>query len=85
MKCDFAPLHRGVFKSTVHRVVTGGSGERYSCAFFWEPNFETVVAPLPQCVSDDAPAKFHPTTYGEYILGKYAETHSGFNATEAWR
>jgi isopenicillin N synthase-like dioxygenase len=41
-----------VFKSTVHRVVTGGERERHSCAFFWEPNFDTAVAPLPQCVSD---------------------------------
>ena len=68
----------GVFKSTVHRVVTGGERERCSCAFFWEPNFETAVAPLPQCVSEERPAKYPPTTYGEYILQKYAATHSGF-------
>jgi isopenicillin N synthase-like dioxygenase len=73
----------GVFKSTVHRVVTAGACERYSCAFFWEPNFETAVEPLPQCVSDSRPAKYPPTTYGEYILGKYAETHSGISAAAA--
>lgn len=73
----------GIFKSTVHRVVTRGGCERYSCAFFWEPNFETTVAPLPQCVSDEMPARYAPTTYGEYIMGKYAETHSGYDATSA--
>jgi isopenicillin N synthase-like dioxygenase len=70
----------GVFKSTRHRVVTTGAGVRLSAAFFWEPNFETDVSPLRECVSEENPARFEPTTYGAYILGKYAETHSGFDA-----
>lgn len=70
----------GVFKSTVHRVVTGGERERLSCAFFWEPNFDTAVAPLPQCVTASRPAKYPPTTCGEYLLGRYAATHSAFQS-----
>ena len=31
-------------KSTLHRVVTGGTKERYSTAFFMEPNFNAVSA-----------------------------------------
>ena len=57
----------GVFKSTVHRVVTAGTSERFSAAFFWEPNFDAVVKAVPRCVTDDNPAKFPPVVYGEYI------------------
>jgi hypothetical protein len=28
---------------------------------------------------NERPAKYPPTTYGEYILGKYAETHAGYD------
>jgi hypothetical protein len=42
-------------------------------ATFWEPNFETVVTPLPQCVTDDRPAKYPPVVYGDYILAKYKQ------------
>ena len=34
----------GVCKSTLHRVVTDGTKERYSTAFFMEPNFNAVSA-----------------------------------------
>src|SRR5689334_11609114 len=33
----------GIFKSTLHRVVNLAGKERYSTAFFFEPNFDTVV------------------------------------------
>lgn len=69
----------GVFKSTVHRVVTAGTSERFSAAFFWEPNFDAVVKAVPRCVTDDNPAKFPPVVYGEYILDKYRRTHAGFD------
>ena len=61
-------------------VGSNRAGVRLSAAFFWEPNFETDVSPLRECVSEENPARFEPTTYGAYILGKYAETHSGFDA-----
>lgn len=81
----------GVFKSTVHRVVTrrdeeNADGEesdavgnrRHSCAFFWEPDFDTRVEPLPACVAENPPRRYEPTTYGEYILAKYRATHADF-------
>ncbi len=45
------------FKSTVHRVVTPGSCDRYSIAFFVEPNFDAVVECLPTCCGPDNPPK----------------------------
>ncbi|KAK9789915.1 hypothetical protein WJX73_001755 [Symbiochloris irregularis] len=74
-------LHRwsnGRFHSGMHRVVIHKGQERYSTAFFAEPNFKTVIAPLPTCVSEANPAKWPPTTSGEYLLSKYGVTHSTY-------
>lgn len=38
----------GLYRSTLHRVVCTGGRERFSAAFFAQPNFETVVEVLPQ-------------------------------------
>lgn len=69
----------GLFKSTLHRVVNTVGKERYSCAFFFEPNFNTRVEVLPCCVSEHRPAAYPPTTAGEHLLGKYAQTHAGYD------
>jgi hypothetical protein len=46
--CGARRWTNGVYRSTLHRVVTPGGRDRYSCAFFYEPNFDTLVQPLPQ-------------------------------------
>lgn len=38
----------GRYRSTMHRVVNTSGRERFSAAFFVEPNFETVVEVFPQ-------------------------------------
>lgn len=43
-----------------------------------EPNFDTVVECLPQCTGPGHPVRFPPTTSGQHILDKYAETHAGY-------
>ncbi|CAL5218902.1 g645 [Coccomyxa viridis] len=70
----------GRFKSTLHRVVVDGSADRYSIPFFFEPNFDTVVECLPSCCGPDNPARYPPTTSGQHLLDKYAETHAGYSA-----
>ncbi|KAK9843645.1 hypothetical protein WJX81_000832 [Elliptochloris bilobata] len=70
----------GLFRSTLHRVCTAGDRDRYSIAFFFDPAFSARVECLPTCCSDTRPAKFPPTTSGEYLLGRYAATHSGYDA-----
>ncbi|KAK9915583.1 hypothetical protein WJX75_001145 [Coccomyxa subellipsoidea] len=71
----------GLFKSTLHRVVTDGSRHRYSIPFFFEPDFDTCVECLPCCCGPDNPPRYPPTTSGQHLLDKYAQTHSGYEAT----
>jgi isopenicillin N synthase-like dioxygenase len=69
----------GLFQSTKHRVLTAGDAERYSIPFFYEPNFETFVKCLDLCCSPDNPAKYPPTTSGQFLLDKYKQTHADFS------
>lgn len=69
----------GLFKSTLHRVVNTTGKERFSCAFFFEPNFSTRVECLPCCVTEDRSAAYPPTTAGEHLLAIYAQTHAGYD------
>lgn len=63
-------LHRwsnGYFKSTPHRVINRSGLERYSCAFFYDPYVETIVAPLTDSFRGGETAKFEPLHYGEFL------------------
>ncbi|EWM20785.1 Isopenicillin N synthase [Nannochloropsis gaditana] len=69
-----------VFKSTAHRVVIQEATEegRYSAPFFYEPNFDTLVACLPGFVKEGEVPRHVPIKSGEYLLGKYRQTHRDF-------
>ncbi|KAL3133076.1 hypothetical protein ABBQ38_006978 [Trebouxia sp. C0009 RCD-2024] len=68
----------GYFRSTLHRVVNNVGKERYSTAFFYDPNFTARVECLPQCCKG-MPPKYPPTTSGQHVLDKYAMTHAGYS------
>ncbi|PSC75554.1 Adenine guanine permease AZG1 [Micractinium conductrix] len=70
----------GRYRSTLHRVVNRTGRERYSIAFFFEPNFDAEVAALPQCLEHEQPPLFPPTTAGAHILERYNATHAGYGA-----
>jgi isopenicillin N synthase-like dioxygenase len=70
-----------MFKSTVHRVVSTSGTERFSCPFFFEPNFDAVVSCLPSC-SKHEPPRYPTTTAGEHLLAKYRETHALFEESD---
>lgn len=67
-----------VYVSTPHRVVNQGAGERFSIAFFLDPNPDAQVACLPSCVGPDRPARYPPTDGATYLTER-------LNATYAFR
>ncbi|CAM6118539.1 unnamed protein product [Calypogeia fissa] len=70
----------GLFRSTLHRVLSKGI-DRYSVPVFYEPNFDTLVECLPTCCSASNPPKYPPIKSGDYLVGKYIDTHSGYDVT----
>jgi isopenicillin N synthase-like dioxygenase len=68
----------GLYKSTPHRVVRPrpGAGERISVPFFFEPNYDALIEPLPHL----GEPKFGPKVYGEHLLAK---NKSNFNLPPA--
>lgn len=78
-----------VYVSTPHRVVNRGGRERYSLAFFLDPNPDAEIACLPTCTSTERPPRYAPitaadhlrarldATYGRRTTGKPGEPNSG--------
>jgi isopenicillin N synthase-like dioxygenase len=65
-----------IYVSTPHRVVNRGGRERYSVAFFLDPNPDADVACLPTCVSAERPARYPPVKGAEYLRGRLDATYS---------
>jgi isopenicillin N synthase-like dioxygenase len=63
------------YVSTPHRVVNRGGRERYSIAFFLDPNPDAVVECLPTCVSPQRPAKYPPVTGAAYLRSRLDATY----------
>ncbi|EGF76933.1 hypothetical protein BATDEDRAFT_36127 [Batrachochytrium dendrobatidis JAM81] len=60
-----------LYTSTLHRVIHTKDSFRISVPFFFEPNFDAIIAPLPECVKmSGKPALFQPLLYGDHLLGK---------------
>lgn len=66
-----------MYKSSLHRVVSTAGRERYSLPFFFQPNFDAAIECLPCCVCPGRPARYEPTTAGQYLLGKFAASRAG--------
>jgi isopenicillin N synthase-like dioxygenase len=63
-----------VYVSTPHRVNAPGQ-ERYSIAFFLDPNPEAIVAALPTCVSADRPANYPPIRAADFLRSRLDPTY----------
>jgi len=67
----------GRYPSTEHRVLPRiGHGERYSIAYFTDPDNNTLVRCLPSCVSAACPAAFVDMTAGQHIQSKIDASQS---------
>jgi isopenicillin N synthase-like dioxygenase len=61
--------------STMHRVINKVSGkDRWSIAYFFDLDAESVILPLPSCVSAQRPAQYGPITAGEHLIEMYRRT-----------
>jgi isopenicillin N synthase-like dioxygenase len=61
----------GLYGSTVHRVINRGQEMRHSIAYFFDPDPDADLSPLPGCgafsdVTDDGP----PLTALQHLLNK---------------
>jgi isopenicillin N synthase-like dioxygenase len=65
-----------VYVSTPHKVVSPPGADRYSVAFFLDPNPEAMVACLPTCISADRPAKYAPVTGAEFLRSRLEPTYA---------
>ncbi|XP_040951622.1 2-oxoglutarate-Fe(II) type oxidoreductase hxnY isoform X5 [Gossypium hirsutum] len=64
-----------MFKSTLHRVLGNGQ-DRYSIAYFVEPNHDSLVECLPTCKTEKSPPKFPPIRCSTYLSQRYKDTHA---------
>jgi isopenicillin N synthase-like dioxygenase len=56
----------GIYAAPVHRVLAMDRRERMSAPFFYNPSYDTVVAPLPETVSASRPAAYSGVNWGEF-------------------
>ena len=66
-----------VYVSTPHKVVSPRDRDRYSVAFFLDPNPEAEVACLPTCTGPGRPAKYPPVSGADFLLSRLAPTYAG--------
>ncbi|ELU44416.1 hypothetical protein AG1IA_01557 [Rhizoctonia solani AG-1 IA] len=69
----------GLYKSTIHRVVHRGTNFRVP--FFFEPNFDALVEPLPAAlrlpeVQGKAEERYQSVVYGEFLYKKVSNNFS---------
>lgn len=64
-----------IYVSTPHRVVAPAGRERYSVAFFLDPNPDATIACLPGCATVERPAKYTPIRADQFLLSRLSPTY----------
>lgn len=64
-----------VYVSTPHRV-RQPEAERYSIAFFLDPNPEAMVSAIASCVADGESPRYAPITANDYLQQRFAATYA---------
>jgi len=59
------------FLSTPHGVLNEAGTDRYSIAFFYSPNTDSVIECLPSCTGADNPPRYPPAVYRDLVLEFY--------------
>ena len=63
------------YASTRHRVINKGARQRHSMAFFFDPDWDADLSPLPGCVGEGE-AHYPPATCLSHLLAKIDESFS---------
>ncbi|CAN1195506.1 2-oxoglutarate-Fe(II) type oxidoreductase hxnY [Linum perenne] len=63
-----------LFRSTLHRVMPTGQ-ERYSLAFFFDPNRDCIVECLESCCSESSPPRFPAIRSMDYLQERFRLTY----------
>jgi isopenicillin N synthase-like dioxygenase len=63
------------YVSTPHRVTSPAERDRYSVAFFFDPNPDALIACLPGCSAPDRPAKYAPIPAADYLRQRLVATY----------
>jgi isopenicillin N synthase-like dioxygenase len=64
-----------IYVSTPHRVVSPAGRERYSVAFFLDPNPDAEIACLPGCATPDRPARYRPIRGDAFLTARLSPTY----------
>jgi len=64
-----------VYVSTPHKVVTPPGKDRYSVAFFLDPNPDATVACLPTCTDAARPARYPPVSSADFLHSRLEPTY----------
>jgi isopenicillin N synthase-like dioxygenase len=65
-----------VYVSTPHKVVSPKGLDRYSVAFFLDPNPDAMVECLPTCVDANRPARYAPITGADFLRSRLEPTYA---------
>jgi isopenicillin N synthase-like dioxygenase len=65
-----------VYVSTPHKVVSPKGLDRYSVAFFLDPNPDAMVECLPTCIDAGRPAKYATITGADFLRSRLEPTYA---------
>lgn len=66
-----------VYVSTPHRVIHRSEKDRYSVAFFYDPNPEAVLESIPDCIPEGTVSSYKTITAGDYLQWRVTNSLPG--------